>query len=58
VKLVQGKLKIRFKTKIGKHTYYIPIGCSENNRFNKEKVVLGKILSKHLLSASLVELKK
>jgi hypothetical protein len=58
VKLVQGKLKIRFKTKIGKHTYYIPIGCSENNRFTKEKVVLGKILSKHLLSASLVELKK
>jgi hypothetical protein len=58
VKLVQGKLKIRFKTKIGKQTYYIPIGCSENYRFTKEKMVLGKILTKHVLSASLVELKK
>lgn len=58
LKLVQGKFNIRFKTKIGKHTYYLPIGCSENNQLQKEKVVLGKVLSKHLLSASLVELKK
>lgn len=58
LKFTQGKLNVRFKTKNGKHTYYFPIGCSENNRYMKEKVVLGKILTKHVLSASLVELKK
>lgn len=58
LKLKQGNLHVRFKTKIGKQTYYIPIGCSENNQFMKEKVVLGKILAKHVLSVTLVELKK